>query len=424
MVKSWCKMLLLLVPVAGPAAAQDARPGELAQAQTTAKEQVAAAADAAPWKLGPILLAPRLTISELGYVSNIYFSAEGEAQSDFRAQGSAGLRAFFNLGPKVQVSPFAGLDYAWWREQQDLRSLNESFGVQLFGDLNRLQLQLDAGRVGAQNNLSSEVEVPVNRTEDRLGLSFEVDFRGPFLLFGSVAESRQRLSADTVERQVAGLDLSTLESEGQRLLGGVKYELSSGLRIGLGIARTEIDYPEDPGGRSNRGSGPLFTLGFRGSRLRVDLDVARQELEFDSRRESGRRRQTDGTAQLGWSFTEKLSGSLYGDIQLTASALDSAAIYERRRWGIGLQRDPGRRAQMSVFFELGEDEFAAAADDRRIRTDDMRSLGVTLLLRMTPRLDVQFAYLDTRRDSTDPAFDRRQRSISSQVSLGGDLLPW
>lgn len=424
MIKLAARISLALTLAAGPAAAQYTRPGELGEFRLTTKERILRASQTARWQLGPFELEPRLAISELGYVSNIYFSSEGEALSDLRAKGSAGLRGFFNLGPKVTVSPFADLTYAWWDEQTELRSWSESLGLQILGDFNRLQLQLQAGSVEAQRELSSEVQVPIDRREDRLEVDFDVDFRGPFRLFGKLGDLRVRYRGTAAEERVPGLDLGSLEADGKLLRGGVAYELGSGLQIGLGIERAETDYLRDPGRRSNSGSGPLLTVGYDGARLRLELVAAHRDIEFDGR-ESGRdRSQTIGRSQLRFQLGSTLTATLYGDIDLSAAALDQQAIFETRRTGISLQRDPGERARIGVFFEIGEDEFASVAGDRVSRLDEFRSYGVDLHFQLTRQLNVELGYLDTRRTSSLPGFDREYRAFTSNVSLGGDLLSW
>ena len=423
MTKAFLKILLPLLLAAWPAAAQYSRPTGLGEQKTTAKERVMQAYEDARWQLGPLQLEPRLSISDIGYISNIYSTAENEAESDLRATASAGLRGFINFGPKVLVSPFVDLSHSWWLEQEDLRSTNESFGVQIFGDLNRVQLQLQAGQIGTQRKLSSELEVPVDLDNERLELGFEIDFWGPLRMFGTAAKSRLRYSGAAAEAQISNLDLALLAADGELLRGGLDYEFGDTLRLGVGLEWSETTFPADPSGRSNRGSGPLIRIGFEGSRLTADIDVARRDVEFVGRA-VGKRRQTRGLLQLRWKFTEKLSAGLYGDVRLQPSALDRNAVFESQRTGFSLQRNPGTRTRLSAFYEIGEDEFATVASDQVTRIDDFRSYGLTLQRQLTPRLAVNLGYVDSQRESTDPEFDRSFRSLVSSVSLGGDLLPW
>ena len=420
-------LLLSLTLAATPAAAQLSGyvvPGSLGQKRLTAKEQVTRSYQDARWKVGFLQLDPRLAITDLGYVSNIYSTSDAEAESDFKAQGAAGLRGFFNLGPKVLVSPFANLGYTWWQDQEELRSVDESFGIQLFGDFNRLQLQLQGGRVEAQRNLSSELEVPVDVRTDRLQVDLDIDFWGPFRFFASAVDNQVRQSGTAAEERLPGLDLSLLDVDGEMLKGGFAYELGSGLSLGVGWEETESLYLNDPTGRSNKGSGPLVRIGFEGTRAALDVEVAQRDLEFAGRAGGETRDQLIGLGQLSWQFTEKLTAGIYSATRLEASALESTALFEGRRSGLSLRRQNAGRGQVSLFFEVGEDEFSTVASDDVTRIDDFSSFGINYRFQMGQRLTLEIGYLDTRRESSDPEFDRDLRAITSRVRLGGDLLPW
>lgn len=421
------KILLLLLLTAVPALGQYSTysvPGSLAERRIRAKDVVQQAYQNARWQVGFLELDPRLAITDLGYISNIYSSAEGETASDLKAQGAAGLRGFFHLGPKILVSPFADLSYSWWQEQKDLRSLNESYGVQLLGDFNRLQFQIQGGQVETQRNLSSEVEVPVDVRNERYELSVQIDIHGPFSFFASAATGQSRYFGDAATAQIPGLDLAARDVDTDVVSGGVGYEFGSGLKIDLGFESTDARFVRDPGGRSNRGSGPLLRVNVTRSRLSLDLDAALRDLEFDARASGDDHRQLTGVGQLGWRFTEKLSAGLYTATQLDFSALDTDAIFEGRRSGISLRQEVGSRTRVSVFYEVGKDEFTTVGTDEVGRVDDFTSYGLTHRLKLTGRVTVEVAVSDTRRESTDPEFDRDLSSVTGRIRVGGNLLPW
>ena len=420
-------LLLALALAAAPAAAQFTgydEPGSLGEEPLTAREAVMRSYQNARWRIGFLDLDPTLAITDLGYVSNIYSTTEQEAESDFKAQGTAGLRGFFNLGPKVVVSPFASLSYTWWQDQDQLRSSNESYGLQLFGDFNRLQLQLQGGRIGTQRNLSSELEVPVDAETDSVRLDLEVDFWGPFRLFATASDARSRTSGRAAEERLPGLDLSLLDVDTELLGGGLAYELSNGLSIGVGYEAAESTFLEDPARRSNRGAGPLLRLALAGRRATIDVQVSQRDLEFDAREASDTRDQVIGRGLLAWRFTEKLSANLYAASRLDASALDSAAIFEGRRTGVSLLRRNTNRTRVRAFYEVGKDEFASVTSDEVTRVDDFVSFGLNYRIEMGERLILELGFIDSQRDSSDPEFDRDLRAITSRVRLGSNLLPW
>lgn len=423
------KLLLPLVVAlaAAPANAQYSgynAPGSLGEEAQDSREALLRSYQNARWKIGFLDLDPILAITDVGYISNIYSTSDDAAESDLRAQGTAGLRGYFNLGPKVVVSPFANLSYNWWQDQDQLRSSNESYGLQAFGDFNRVQLRLRGGRIGGQRNLSSELEVPVDVENDLLRLDLEVDLRGPLRFFAAASEGSNRNSGSAVEERRPGLDLSLLDVDTELISGGLAYELSNGLSIGLGYEETESRYLNDLAGRSSRGSGPLVRVRHSGPRASIDVQFSQRELVFDARTAGDTRDQLTGLGRLGWRFTEKLSASFYGATRLEASALDSAAIFEGRRTGIGLSRRNTDRTQFRLFYETGEDEFASVTSDEVTRIDDFTSFGVNYRVQLGERWIVEVGYLDSRRDSSDPEFDRDLQAITSQVRLSGNLLGW
>ena len=424
---------LLLVPLAMlllgtlPAVAQQPRytaPGGLGERRQDLLEAILAARTEARWQVGFLDVAPRLAITDLGYVSNIYSASGGQDESDFRATGLAGLRGFFNLGPKVVVSPFAELSHTWWQDQVDLRSTNESFGVQLLGDFNRLKLLAQAGQFEVQRNLSSELEVPVDLRDDRLQIDLEIDFWGPFRFFAGAQAGERRYSGEAAESNFSGLDLASLGVDIESVRAAIGYRFPAGLELALGVERAEAIYPFDPDGRSNEGTGPLARVFYEGSRLFLEAEAAWRDLEFTAR-EGTDRQELRGGAHLRWRFSHKLSAGAYTASQLQAAALDSTSIFESRRSGTYLQRQNSKRTgSVRLFYELGSDEFATIFVDDTTRTDDFETWGLQVSFDLTTRLQVDLGYFDSRRESTDPQFDRDFRSLRTAIRLGGDLLPW
>ena len=420
------KILLALLPLALPAAAQQGRysvPGGLAERRLDQFETLMEMRTDARWRLGFLDVEPRLAISDLGYVSNIYSASGGEDESDFRAAGRAGLRGFFNLGPKVVVSPFADLSYTWWQDQEELRSTNESFGVQLLADFNRLRIISQAGQSESQRNLSSELEVPVDTRDNRLQLDLEVDFWGPFRFSAGARAVEKRYSGAPAESNVPGLELASLEVDTESVSAGIGYELPAGLEIEVGVESVEARYPFDPGGRSNEGTGPLARVRFDGSRLFLEAEAAWRDLEFDAPGAENRE-ELRGIAQLEWRLSRTLSAGTYVANQLQASALDSESIFEGRRNGWFLQRRGINQGLVRLFYESGTDDFSTVLVDDVNRSDDFEAYGVQLNFSLTPRLQVDLGFFDSRRESTDPQFDRDFSSVRTAIRLGGDLLPW
>lgn len=419
--------LLTLLLGALPASAQYASyvsPGGLAEQEESDREEVLEQIQEARWHFGPLDLEPRLTLGNLSYIGNVFSTAGAETVSDLRAEAAAGLHAYLHLGPKTILAGFVTADYTWWQEQSDLRRLNESFGTRLYGLFNRLQFQLEAGRLQSQRNLSAEVEAPVDVRSDLLEASLDLDLYGPLILFAAARHEETRYFGRAASRALPALDLEALNRTSEILSAGARYEFSERLVLSLGGEVVEATLEVDPQGRSNKSSGPLVQLRFTGNRLSVVAEAVSRDIEFAGRQAAPDRTQTTGTAQVGWRFTERLRAQLYGTSQLDYSALDSASLFELRRTGASLSQELSPRLTVGAFYETGEDEFSTVVSDQVSRVDDHRSFGLTAQLTPTPRLTVNIRAFDSRRDSTDPQFSRSQTTVLSQIQLGGSLLPW
>ena len=245
-----------------------------------------------------------------------------------------------------------------------------------------------------------------------------------YRFFAGAQANERRYSGEAAERNVPGLDLESLDVDTESVRAGIGYRFPNGLELGLGVERTEALYRFDPDGRSNEGTGPLARASFEGSRLIFAVAAAWRDLEFAAR-EGTDRQELRGDAKLEWRFGRKLSAGVYTASQLQASALDSTSIFESLRSGTYLQRrNSNRGGSVRLFYESGSDDFATIFVDDTTRTDDFETWGLSVSLELTTRLQVDLGFFDSRRESTDPRFDRDFSSLRTAIRLGGDLLSW
>ncbi len=418
-------VLLALAVRAGEAQfAQYGGPGSLAESPVPARELVQGQAREARWRLGKLRLSPRLSIGNLGYVSNVFDSSDEQGTvSDFKGSAGAGLNSYLYLSGKALLNGFAAASYSWWKEQEQLRDLNGSYGLRLFGFLNRLQLQVEAARLEQERNLSSELEVPTRIAEDRVSLGAEIEIRGPFAFFGSAAVRESRHS-DEVEQNVPGLTVSTLDRQTDAVNLGLSYTLSNGLKLGLGVEHTETDFVDDTGQRSNSGTGPLLRIALPGNRVDLSVTMVYRILEVDSRAQGDDLEQLTGTARAIWSINERLGLTAYAGQQLAYSALEPDSVFDRTRYGLSTGLEVTRRGSLSALAEIGRDQHSRIATDEIGRVDDFESLGVSFSFDLSQRLKLRLGFIETERDSNLAEFDRSYTSVLSSIELGGGLLDW
>ena len=399
-------------------------PGTLAQKPVSAAKQIEERALNARWRLGVIRLDPHLVLSDVVYTNNVYDTSEADATSDLRATAGVGISSYLFLGPKTIVNGYALAQYNWWKEQDQLRELNGSFGISLFGLFNRLTVQADAGQVEREQLLSSEAEIPVTVRDSRLGVQFEVEARQRVVIFGSVSSQEQRHSGNA-EENVPGLMLSSLDRDSEAVNLGLEYALGRHWRVGLGFEHTETDFLQTSGGRSNTSSGPLIRVRSRWNRLNLDSGAVYRTVDFEG--ESGSGRSTEeitGNVRLGFQIDDRSSVSLYSGRSILFSAFDDSSFFVGERYGLSAGRQITDRLGLTAFFETGKDSFEEVELGSTGRVDDFEVFGASAGFQLTKRVLATLGFNQSERDSTFDEFDRSRTSLVYTIRVGGNILPW
>jgi hypothetical protein len=395
-------------------------PGSLLEPRETRAEAARQAAEEARWSLGKLRLAPLLGVRDVGYIDNVYDTREdGEPVSDFRGTGVAGLDAFLHLGPESLFSAWVRPEYVSWQEQDELSEFEVSYGAGLFSDFNRLDLELVGERLEEQGYVNDELRVPVDVTTDTASLRADVDFRGPFSLFAGASFSTIDLPPTTPEGAVP-VTLEPLDRDETLFDLGLVYELANGLEVGVGAERSEVEFDDDPGGRSNEGTSPLFSLRLGGNRFDLDLRAVQRRLTYDSA-DLPETEEVTGALRAGWLLGTRSDLAVYGSRQLVYSALDAGAVYTSAIYGLGAGwgRLEGERPQprLSLFAETGEDRYEETGGDLTGRLDDLTSWGVTVQVPLRRLAILELGWIESEVDSNVDLFDRSYATIRTALTL-------
>ncbi len=395
-------------------------PGALLQSTESRAEAARRRAEEARWSLGKLRLAPEIGLADVGYVDNVYDAADGSAtESDFRGTALAGLEAFLHLGAPTIFTLWARPEYTWWREQTELRELEASYGSGVFADFNRLDIEAVAERREKQGFLNDELRVPLDLVTDHLGARFTLDFRGPFGLRGGAGLTAVEVPEATPEGATP-LVLAPLDRDETLYDLSLTYELANGLQAGLGVERSEVEFDDDPGGRSNEGTSPLFTVVFAGNRAEFDLRAALSRIDYASP-ELGESEEATGSLRSAWLLGRRSDLTLYGSRQLVYSALDSGAVFTSAVAGIGagwgrLEAED-RRPRVALFAETGESLYEETGAGLAGRQDDLASWGATIQLPLRRLAILELGWIESEVDSNLDSFDRSYSTIRSAFTL-------
>ena len=412
-------LLALLLGGAAPVAAQFTQysaPGELAIPEPPSREGFERAMANARWRLGPLRLDPSIWLSDLRWVEDP--GRVTGVGSDITATVGAGLHAYTRIGPDVVVAARALPEYVWWKELDQLNTVNGRYGVGVFGFFSRLRFGVSAGSDRRADYLSSEVDRLVNSRDDSGEAGFEIDLPGRMALFGAVSAHQFRYD----DEDIFGLALAPLlflERDKSRVRAGVKVAVTPHLRVGIGAEASETDFVRPERDRSSSGSGPLLELALDGARLKgqllvlwpgLDPEPGSSFLPFD---------EPLGFARLTWKPRGALEWQLYASSDLVYSVRSEYPYYRGDRVGLAARWPLGWRVTTGLFVEAGNDDYAVPPGEASF-SEGRTSYGATLgvdLGRQT-RLQVRVTEID---------YDRGGRSnlrVEAGISVGSGRGGW
>jgi len=406
--------------MANPALAQlrqYAEPGQLAEREIPARETLQERMAAAPWQSGRWRFQPRLSVGDLVYSTNVFDESDlDEQESDLRGSATAGIAAYAPVGRDMVFVTFAGPNYAWWRDNEELRRLNWSYGAALFGLFNRLSTQVSVKRTETERAINNELRIPTTLRQDGIALDARIDVAGPWQIFTSAALSESRYpSASNLEDRAPNLDLLARDEE--VLSAGVAYDIPGSFNLGVGWRRVDSQFVDDPDLRSNSGQYPFVQFSVPGNRLQLDGDFGLRLLEFDGPSALEETEEAVGTLRISIDLATRTRLSVYGARDIVYSAVDAGGFFSSGRTGVKLGWGEANSLRASVFAETGSDEFQSANGANLGRVDDGSTYGVNLQVPLKWNLVLDLGVSETTIDSTLDEFDRSRTLIRSTVRL-------
>lgn len=415
-------LCVALFLASGPAWAQFtqyAEPGSALDPIEESAESAEQEAQNARWRFGRLRLHPHLSLTDVGYVRNVFSATDDSRRvDDAHATLGAGLAGYLRLGSNNLVTGYVAPRYFWWQDSDELRELTLDSGIAWFGDFNRLQVSTIARDSENQRQLSSEVAAPVTISEEQLGFEATVALSDSIALFGKAVNVRTRHDQE-LEQFVPNLALRSLDRESSRRLLGVELR-GAGFELGLGFERTEVDFLESDE-RDNSGSGPVLSFGFESGRLEASAEVSDLDFDFDAGTRPGAKR-TIGSALIAFELRPRTRASVYLADRLSFTTFSTEGIIEFESRGLALQQSLGRRLEATLFGEVGRQAFDDPVNPGRV--DDLDAYGLLMRFELTKVLSLTASVRDEEWTSTLALLDRSTSSVGFGIEVEGDLLPW
>lgn len=414
-------VILLVTETLGAQYVQYTAPGTLAQPRVPPQERFEGAIEDAWWNVRGLRLTPWFGLSNLGYVDNVFATAH-DTKSDFTLTVGAGLRGYLPTGEKSTLAFHVLPEYVWWQDLVDFRSLNGRYGAGWFGYFDRLSVELDATSSQQQTYVSSELERPADILNRRNEASLEWSFAQRFSVFvsGELQAWRYEDPASSVGTEI----LSQLERD--ELIGrsGLRYDVSSALRLGVGFELSDVDFLDPSADRSNRDQAPLVEVVFDHPIFYTELIAAFRATEAKSGSRFIPYNGTTGRFLLWMNHGAPVSAQIYGRNNLVYTVAEIGPYYEDRRVGGAFLFPIGWRFQATAFIEGGANEFTLYDVQAQAVVDDLRAYGGALTIYVGEKSAVNIRVSQTDYSSAHPGRDRSIFRLQIGLTLNSMNSAW
>ena len=143
--------------------------------------------------VGPVKLAPGMTIREIGWDDNVFQEATSEGpKSDWVASVQPDISAFTRLR-FMQLSAYAGADLTYYKTYESERSVGYIGQARADFLLSRVRPFIGGGINETRTRPNGEIDVRADRQEDELSGGLAFDLSTTSLVYGSAIESRSPL---------------------------------------------------------------------------------------------------------------------------------------------------------------------------------------------------------------------------------------
>jgi hypothetical protein len=231
-----------------------------AQAAVGAGPLTATLTDTAPetgvLKIGPVRVAPGLTVQQLGWDDNVFNEPETESpKEDFVAEAQPDVAAFSSLR-FVRFSAYAAAPMIYFHTYESERSIGYDARARVDLLLGRLRPFVGYGQADTQNRPNGEIDARVERVDQEVSGGLAFDLSAHSVVYGSAYQSRHEFE----EAFDDGNNLANLTHDGYNYEGGIKTDLTPLLSMQVFGSYHEDRFPEDP---TRNSLGKSITTTFR-----------------------------------------------------------------------------------------------------------------------------------------------------------------
>jgi hypothetical protein len=194
-------------------------------------------------RIGPVRLAPGVTIREVGYDTNVFDETpEQGPKEDWVAAATPDVSVFARLR-FVRISAYAGSELTYYHEYESERSVGYAFRGRFDFLLSRMRPFVGGGRLQTRTRPNGEIDTRADRTEDELsgGLAFDISPNSLVYASSSFSDTAYENAIED------GVDLSqSLNKERAEYQAGFKTDLTPLLSLQLYGSFTDDVFKYEP----------------------------------------------------------------------------------------------------------------------------------------------------------------------------------
>ena len=117
-------------------------------------------------RIGPVRLAPGVTIREIGYDSNVFDETAEEGPKDDWVAAATPDVALFTRLRLIRISAYGGSELTYYHEYESERSVGYAVRGRVDFLLSRVRPFVGVGRTQTQERANGEIDTRADRTEE------------------------------------------------------------------------------------------------------------------------------------------------------------------------------------------------------------------------------------------------------------------
>jgi hypothetical protein len=357
-----------------------------------------------------LYFSPKLSITELGYTSNIY-SYQDIEEPDWTADLGINLDAAAILKDRFILSVNESPYYSFYLKNKNEETFNNLFQFTVYTHLGRFNLDYRLNLNHVQRRPNSEFGIKTRYRERKH--AFSVDYgRHDYFFINLYAEQDQREYSD--DRYLQEYDLSHLDREDTLLGITLNKRIFSRTMLWLNYEYYTYRFLQSS---QNDGIGGKLSLGVdfpEISSIKGSLRFGWKSF-FPKNPDYNDYLKPFGSGTLNIRMLKRFKFHFNYLVDNFFSFWNANQYFDERSFGLGIEFYFNTRIKVGYNYRWGNLSFKSLIDGSVSRTDDFYRSSISIGFRIFRKMGIALAYTIYHADSTQLDFNRRYNFIGGNI---------